>query len=314
MALAGNHQDHNIQIFKDNLLEELQEKGMKLVNLFPVSMDKAELVNVDKLGKSTSVIKTTRGQAKVFTEPTFERRTISFVPVTSDQFVDVTDINNFGVDPQSKLVKSMAEEIGRQADLVVMDAISGSANVITAGSTAATAIPSASKVAVGSYAFHGGTTAYTGAICLTPSKLKEARKVIGTNFGNINRLVVIGNMNQFESLLSFDDVKNGGWYRGGKDVLDNNTFSALEGFLGMSYVQYEATPAISSTVDAVYVVERDKALQISIRTPLTVELGKLMDRVMNPTAIAVWMDLGATRMYEELVIQIACSPTVRVPS
>ena len=52
----------------------------------------------------------------------------------------------------------------------------------------------------------------------------------------------------------------------------------------------------------------ESAIKLGIFTPLTVEIDKMVTKSANPDVLSVWEALGATRMYEEKVIEILCDP------
>lgn len=50
------------------------------------------------------------------------------------------------------------------------------------------------------------------------------------------------------------------------------------------------------------------AVKVGERMPLTTKLAPRVDKVGHPQQLHSFFDLGATRMFEEAVVQIACDP------
>jgi len=206
----------------------------------------------------------------------------------------------------------MVMELGRARDLVLFLALSGSVTKQENGSTSSVSLPAASKVAVNSHAF--SATAGTNDIGLTPSKLKEAIKKLGETYVDVSRepVFVVGPMNQLMKLSTNSEVTSSDFRT--KNVLDvPGVVGGINGYLGLTYIAYEDTNLVNTTDETVYIYPKS-AIKLGIRQPLTVQIMPDTSRVGNPDTIAAYEDIGATRMFEEKVIQIACDPTTIIPA
>lgn len=312
MSLGGTYQDFHFELFKDNLEHELQQKGSLLTATVTVEAVDGNKTWFTKYGKSTSYQKSTRGEQKTYHEDTYERRLLDFQFNSSDKILDKVDIMDMVTNPKSDAVQAMVMELGRERDRVIFSALSGSATKQENGTTSSVSLPAGSKVAVNSHAF--SSTAGSNDIGLTPSKLKEAVKLLGEDFVDVSRepVFVVGPMNQLMKLSVNSEVTSSDFRT--KNVLDvPGVVMGINGYLGMTYVAYEETDLVNTTDETVYVYPKS-AIKLGVRQPLTVEILKDTSRVGNPETIAAYEDIGAVRMFEEKVIQIACDPTTIIPA
>lgn len=311
MSLGGSYQDHNLIQFKDELSYELQQMGSLLMPTVTIEQVDGKQTYFDKLGKASSYKKTQRGQAKTFFDATFERRILNFETVVSDHLMDGTDILDMVNYNAGDLIKNMAMEIGRQQDEIVAAALSGSVQVQTNGTVASVALPSASKIAVNDHTFDsaGGTND----IGLTPFKLRNALKLLQETYAvnpQQEAVVVVGSANTIMQLTTYDEVISGD-YRTTRPVESAGVIGGVQGYLNLNYIAYEGFDADANGDELVYVYPVS-AIKAGIRQPLTVEVLPDASRVGNPDTLEALIDMGAVRMYEEKVIEIACDPAVTV--
>ena len=312
MSLAGTYQDFHLEMFKDNLDHELQQKGSLLTATVTIEMVGGNKTWFTKYGKSSTYAKSVRGEKKTYHEDTYERRLLTFEFNSSDKIIDEQDILDMVQNPKSDAIMAMTNALGRRRDEIVFTALSGSATKQENGSTSTVSLPSASKVAVNSHKFSGA--AGTNDIGLTPSKLKEALKLLGEQYVDVTReeVFVVGPMNQLMKLSVSSEVTSSD-FRGVKTLEVPGIVSGINGYLGLTYIAYEDTDLVNTTDETVYVYPKS-AIKLGIRKPLTVKIAPDTTIVGNPDTIAAFEDIGAVRMFEEKVIQIACDPTVIVPA
>lgn len=312
MALSGTYQDFHLNMFKDNLEHELQQRGSLLSATVTIEAVDGNKTYFTKYGKSSSYVKSTRGESKTYHEDTYERRLLTFQFNSSDKIIDVQDILDMVKNPKSDAIMAMVLELGRKRDEIIFTALSGAATKQENGSTSSVTLPSGSKVAVNSHAY--SAVAGTNDIGLTPSKLKEAIKKLGAAFVDVTRepVFVIAPMNQLMKLSVSTEVTSADFRT--KNVLDvPGVVGGINGYLGLTYIAYEGTDLVNTTDETAYMYPQS-AVKLGVRKPLTVEIMKDSSRVGNPETIAAFEDLGAVRMFEEKVIQIACDPTTIIPA
>ena len=79
----------------------------------------------------------------------------------------------------------------------------------------------------------------------------------------------------------------------------------------LNFIAYEEFAKDSNNDELVYVFPKS-ALKVGIRQPLTVEVLPDASRVGNPDTLSAVLDMGAVRMFEEKVVEIACDPNTVV--
>jgi hypothetical protein len=313
MAITGTYQDHHLTMYKDMLDDELQKQGSRLeqtVSRESVGGNKTEF---EKVGKFTSYKKTSRNQKKTYQDATFEKRRVEFSYSSSDIVLDKVDLLDLIGNPKSDYVRNMVWELGRAKDEIIFDAISGTAAVITNGSSTPTALPAASKVAVNDHSYD--PAAGTNAIGLTSFKLKEALKILGEAEVDVTRETIycIAPQAQLMALTMDNQVVNSD-FRGKKPLEGGpGVDTDISGFMGITFIRYEETDLVNTTDQTAYIYPAS-SVKLGIRQPLQIEVNKDITLVGNPDALSATEDLGAVRMYEEKVIQIACDPSDFVSS
>lgn len=302
MALGGTYQDHYKDMFRDLLLHEAQQDGSRLVSAVMVESLEGNKTYFDKLGQSSHYVKTTRGQAKNPSDATFERRQVQEQFAEFDHILDKEDLIKYVQNPRNEIVRSAVWELGRRKDEIILDAISGNAVVTTNGSTANQALTL--TVAVNDHSFDSGS----GDVGLTTGKLKKAMALIKENYGDMGsrRLICIAPSRQLINLTT-EDQQVSGDYRSKKPLEGPGVFEGLSGFMGIDFIAYEDT-GVDGSSDELAFFMTDDAVKLGIFHPLTVEIDRDTSRAGNPDVISVYEAIGAVRMYEEKVVQIACDP------
>lgn len=300
MALGGTYQDHYKDMFKDTLLLEAQQRGSRLSIIPMMEQVEGDKVYFDKLGKTNSAVKSGRGEAKNYTDLSFERRFFSEELNNFDTLFDKEDLIKYASNPQSSVVRSAVNEMGRVRDRIIMDAIKGSPLVQTDGSTAAQALTE--TIAVNDHTYDSGS----GDVALTPSKLKLAVGTIEENYGDTTELFCIAPAKQIMALTQENEIISKD-FRMGTPLEGPGVVKGVSGFLGITFIAYEETGVDSNSDELVYVLNKD-AIKMGIFEPLNVEIRQDTSLKTNPDTLSVYEACGAVRMYEDFVVQIACDP------
>ena len=304
MALGGSYQDFHLEMFKDTLEHELQQKGSLLINTITQEAVDGIRNYFTKVGKLATEEKTIRGEPKNWQTATFERRQLDFQFIEGDVLVDPVDIMNMVKNPQSDYAMALRNQLGRDMDDIIMSAIEGSATVITDGSSASTALPAGSKIAVDNHDYDSGS----GDVALTPGKLKRALANLGESYVDVTReeVFVVAPMAQLMNLSTDSEVTSAD-FRNTKPLDIPGLVRGLDGYLGLRFIAYESTGTDGSSDELVYMFPKS-AIKVGIRQALTVSADKQTNLKGNPIGVSAFMDMGAVRMFEEKVQQIACDP------
>ena len=304
MALGGTYLDHYKDVFKDTLLLELQQRGSRLEQTVMSEAMSGNKTFFDKLGKVDTYTKSTRNEPKTNSDITYERRQVQEEFNSFDHIIDKEDRIKNVTDPKSEIVTSAVFSLGRRKDVIIYNALNGSATVSTNGTTASTALPSASKVVVANHDYDSDS----GDVALTAGKLKKAIAILGSNFVDVGRerIYCIAPSDQLMNLAVNTEITSND-FRGDKPLEGPGIFHQLSGYLGITFIQYEDVSVDGSSDELIYVYP-ESAVKLGIFEGLTVDIDQDKTRTGNPMQISCFEAIGATRMYEEKVIEIACDP------
>ncbi len=303
MALGGTYQDHYKDLFKGIIGHEAQQNGSRLEQTVMIEMMEGNKTFFDKLGKSAHYIKTARNQDKTFSDLTFERRQVQEVLASFDHIFDREDLIKYVENPRNEVVRSAVMEMGRRKDEVIMAALQGNAVVTTNGSTANQALTL--TIAVDDHQFDSDS----GDVGLTTSKLRLAKTLIAESFGSQGldgRTMCVAPSRQIMNLSTENQTVSSD-FRTKQPLEGPGVVSGLSGYLGIDFIEYEETGTDGNSDEQAYVYT-DDAVKMGVFIPLTVQVEKITTKTTNPDSLAVFEAIGATRMWEEKVVEIACDP------
>jgi hypothetical protein len=305
MALTGTYQDHYKDMYKSQIHHQSQQEGSRLLPAVQVETMEGNKTFFDKLGSVTAGPKNSRNEDRTSQDITFERRQVQGSSLEFYHEFDREDLIKYVSNPQNAVTQAAVWELGVKKDAVIMSAISGNAVVTANGSTSNTALTL--SVAVNDHSFDSGS----GDVGLTTSKLKAAKTLIMEGYGSSanRRLICIAPERQIMNLTT-EDQQVSGDYRAKKPLEGPGMVRGLSGFMGIDFISYEET-GLSGTDETAYLIT-DDAVKLGIFIPLTVDVFKVVTRKLSPDGLAVFENVGATRMYEEKVCQIICDPVAFV--
>lgn len=303
MAVTGAISDRFLTLFNDNLLVELQQEGSRLGNIFRRETMKGQKSYFDKIGKTTARQKTSRHQVIVPATENYERRLITFETLYDAHILDINDLMDMVADPTSEILRNMSMALGREMDRIIISALTAATPVQSNGSTTNTSLPAGQLVAVSDITFDLDLSA--GDKGLTPGKLDVAIKKLQQNFAP-GDYVVIAPAGQLANLRAHTRASSHD-FMNTKPLMSAALDQSLSGYRGMQYVMYEETGIDGNSDENVFVVARE-AVKLGVRKELQTLVEQRADMIGSPTQLQSLIDLGATRMFEEAVVQIACDP------
>lgn len=303
MPLGGNFIDRRLDLFNDNLSHEFQQDGSRLYNVVSKESVRGARNYFDKIGVFSSQKKTSRLQDLIPEEETYERRLLTFEMFFASAAPDINDLMDMVANPTSDILKAMAKTLGRQMDAIILNAIAGTASVQTNNSVSNVALPNSQKIAVNDIVFDIGESA--GDKGLTPGKLMKARKLLMERYAPED-LVVIAPAGQIMNIAAYARGSSADFISV-RPLEAPSVQSALQGYLGLQFVQYEETGVDANLDERVFVISRS-ALKLGERQPITTKIAPLTSKVGFPEVLHSYFDAGAVRMYEEGVVEIACDP------
>jgi len=279
-----------IKAYSNNLMLLCQQKGSRLRNAVTVETGVVgEKKFVDQIASMTATTKKSRIAPTPITEPTFKRRMITMYTYEHAPVYDtIYDLQKMLVDPKSKLTQSAIYAMGRAMDQLIIDAANGTAYYGKEGASSI-ALPSAQKVAAASSG-------------LTIAKLLAAKqKLDEAEVDQDDPRFIVCTAEQIGNLLGTTQVTSA----------DYNTVKALasgqiDSFLGFKFIRSELVAKTSTSRFCLAFAKSGIALAIG--KDVNVKVDERAD-LSYATQIYASMTLGAARIEEEKVVEIACIET-----
>lgn len=272
--------------FSSNITMLSQQMGSLLREAVDVETVTGEKAFFDQVGSAVAQVRTSRHGDTPLMETPHARRMVTMSTYEYADLIDDPDKVRLLVDPTSTYARAAAMAMGRSIDDVVISAALGSASTGKTGSTS-TALPSGQKIAHAS----GG---------LTQAKLVSAKKILDQNSvdPSIQRYIIVS-PEQIEDLLNITSVTSA----------DFNTVRALvqgevDTFVGFKFIVSNRLNTDSDGNRQVIAFAGD-GIKLAIGKDVTGRIDERADKSYS-TQIYYCMDIGATRMEEEKVVEIAC--------
>ncbi len=277
-----------VQQYQNTIRILCQQKDSRLegTTIPPVKME-GEYLYWERLGASEAIELNTRHGDTPNIEADHSRRRSTAQPYVWATLLDRTDAARMLVDPKGPYQETARNAMNRRKDRVILAALGGSAYSGKAGATAVT-LPAAQKIAHGS-------------VGMTISKLLQAKQLLDEAEAPADNRYFVCPSESIIDLLGTTEVTSA----------DYNTVRALasgqiDSFLGFKFIQTELVYSEnSSTTTTWYCYAYCKgAIGYGNIEDITVRLTERADKnyAWQPY---VSMDLGATRIEEEMVVEVA---------
>jgi len=291
-----------VQQYGSNVQHLAQQMASRLRNCVEVETGlRGKAAYFDQIGKKTAQKITSRHGDSPINDTPHARRRVTPVGYEDGDMIDDFDKLQTLIDPSSDYVRSSAAAHGRAIDVEINLAALGTAYTGEDGSTTV-ALPASQKVAVGTTKFGGAATG------LSVAKLIEARHILGYGEGDNYdtggaKLYIACSQGEISALLTDSKVQS----------RDYNTVQALvagevDQFMGFKFVRVDRNILLKDGSNDYRIPAWEKGgIKLGIWADFVAEVAKRPDKKFN------WyyytkMVIGATRMQEEKVVEIACTP------
>ena len=280
-----------VQQYSSNVQMLSQQMGSLLRGAVDVESVTGKNAFFDQVGKTTAVLRTSRHADTPQIDTPHSRRRVSLADYEWADLIDNADKVRLLIDPTSSYAKAAAAAMGRAMDDVIIAALGGTAYTGETGSTSVS-LPAGQKPYSGSNQTDG----------LTVAKLLAAKKTLDLADvdPSLPRFIVCG-PTQISDLLNTTEVKSS----------DYNTVKALamgqlDSFLGFKFIvsnrlKFDAT----NTDDRLAYAFTSDAIKLAIGQDVIARIDERADKSYS-TQVYYAMSIGATRMEEEKVVEIAC--------
>ena len=279
-----------VQQYSSNVQMLSQQMGSVLRPATDVETIVGKNAFFDQVGKTTAVLRTSRHSDTPQIDTPHSRRRVSLGDYEWADLIDNQDKVRMLIDPTSSYAKAAAAAMGRAMDDVIISALGGTSYTGETGATSVS-LPSGQKPY---------STSQTDGLTIT--KLLEAKRLLDAADvdPSIQRYFVCG-PKQISDLLGTTQVTSA----------DFNTVKALaqgqvDSFLGFKFIvsnrlAFDAT----NTDDRLCYAFTADAIKLAIGKDVMARIDERADKSYS-TQVYYCMSIGATRMEEEKVVQVAC--------
>ena len=272
--------------FSANVQLLSQQMGSLLRNTVDIETVNGEKAFFDQVGSTAAVERTTRNADTPLIETPHQRRMVTMADYEYATLVDDQDKIRLLIDPTSTYARAAAAAMGRKMDDVIIAAFFGDAKTGKDGGST-TSFPAGNQIAHGSAG-------------LTVAKLIEAKQKLDENSvdPSIERYIVVS-PKQISDLLNTTTVTSA----------DFNTVRALASgsvtsFVGFNFIVSNRLPVDGSSNRRIFAWASD-GIKVALGKEPQARIDQRADR-SYATQVYYCMTMGATRMEEEKVIEIAC--------
>lgn len=288
--------EHYTTQFDANWRHLVQQKNSRLREYVTLDSISGKEKSYNQLSEAAMQLITSRSGETRISDQATAKRWIRPKAYDTAKLFDEFDEQLLGevVLPTSPVVQSHAAAYARTADQVIIEALGGTAYTGETGVTP-TALPGTQKVAV-NYV-ESGSPANSG---LTIGKLRAAKYILDSNeVDEEEERIIVISAKQLQDLLRTTDVTSAD-FNSVKALVDGT----VNTFMGFKFRKTQLLPLNSSTdVRSAYVyvksgivlAERGLKTHMDVRTDLSHSL-----------QIRSVASLGATRLEEKKVVEIAC--------
>lgn len=268
-----------VEQYKANVLMLSQQKGSKLRGSVRSEMVTGKNAFFERIGAVDMVDAISRHDDTPQIDTPHSRRRVSLVTSRFADLIDNADKVRTLIDPTSPYAVNAAWAAGRKMDAAIVAALQGNAYAGVAGATTV-ALPTAQKVAAASAG-------------LTVAKLLAAKEILLGADVDMENVTCAINPAGLTDLLSTTQITSA----------DFNTVRALvagqiDTFLGFKFIVSTQVTALKAFVYA------RNSMVLAVGSEPVVRISERADKNYS-TQVFVEMDIGATRVEDEGVVEIA---------
>lgn len=272
--------------FSQNIQLLSQQMGSLLRNSVRQETVTGEKAFFEQIGSAVAQKRASRHASTPIMDTPHARRMVTMSDYEYADLVDDQDKIRMLISPESTYGKAAAAAIGRAMDDEIIDALGGTAKTGVSGGTS-TALPSTQKIAHGSAG-------------LTIAKLISAKKIMDQNSvdPSIERYIVVS-PEQIEDLLNTTSVTSADF--NSVKALVNGT---VDSFMGFKFITSNRLKD-DGTSRLCYAYAREGVV-MALGKDVTAKIDPRPDKSYS-TQIYYCSTFGASRMQEEMVVEIACN-------
>tara|TARA_R100001463_G_scaffold32775_7_gene73262 strand:+ start:1793 stop:2650 length:858 start_codon:yes stop_codon:yes gene_type:complete len=275
-----------VEQYKSNVFHLAQQKGSRLRGAVKSETVTGTSHYFERIGATAAQVRTTRHSNTPQINTPHSRRKVTLADYDWADLIDQEDKVRMLISPQSEYAKAGAYAMGRAMDDAIIAAASGNAFGGVAGATSI-ALPAGQKIAVGSTS-------------LTVAKLIAAKEILDASDVDPDETkYLVCSAKEITSLLGDDKVTSA----------DFNSVKALvagqvDTFMGFNFIRTERIAA--SGGDNLALAFTQSAIGLALGRDIQTRISERDDK-NYATQVFLSMTIGATRVEDEKVVEIACN-------
>ena len=276
-----------VEQYKSNVFHLAQQKGSKLRDAVRTESVTGKSHFFERIGSTAAVKRTSRHADTPRVDTPHSRRKVTMDDYDWADLIDDSDKVRLLISPQSEYAKAGAYAMGRTMDDVIIAAATGNAfGGVSGGSTIA--LPAGQKIA------HGSTG-------LTIAKLISAKeKLDAANVDPDEARVLVCSAKQISDLLGTTQITSA----------DFNSVKALvqgdiDTFMGFKFIRSERL-GTDSNGNRQVLAFTNTSMGLALGKDIQTKISERADKNYS-TQVYLCMTIGATRVEDEKVIEIACT-------
>ena len=276
-----------VEQYKSNVFHLAQQKGSKLRDAVRTESIVGKSHFFERIGSTAAVKRTSRHADSPRVDTPHSRRKVTMDDYDWADLIDDSDKVRLLISPQSEYAKAGAYAMGRTMDDVIIAAATGNAfGGVSGGSTIA--LPAGQKIA------HGSTG-------LTIAKLISAKeKLDAANVDPDEARTIVCSAKQISDLLGTTQITSA----------DFNSVQALvqgdiDTFMGFKFIRSERL-GTDSNGNRQVLAFTNTSMGLALGKDIQTKISERADKNYS-TQVYLCMTIGATRVEDEKVIEIACT-------
>ena len=276
-----------VEQYKSNVFHLAQQKGSKLRDAVRTESIVGKSHFFERIGSTAAVKRTSRHADTPRVDTPHSRRKVTMDDYDWADLIDDSDKVRLLISPQSEYAKAGAYAMGRTMDDVIIAAATGNAfGGVSGGSTIA--LPAGQKIA------HGSTG-------LTIAKLISAKETLdAANVDPDEARVLVCSAKQISDLLGTTQITSA----------DFNSVKALvqgdiDTFMGFKFIRSERL-GTDSNGNRQVLAFTNSSIGLALGKDIQTKISERADKNYS-TQVYLCMTIGATRVEDEKVIEIACT-------
>tara|TARA_R100000988_G_scaffold19906_1_gene9769 strand:+ start:2073 stop:2933 length:861 start_codon:yes stop_codon:yes gene_type:complete len=276
-----------VEQYKSNVFHLAQQKGSKLRDAVRTESIVGKSHFFERIGSTAAVKRTSRHADTPRVDTPHSRRKVTMDDYDWADLIDDTDKVRLLISPQSEYAKAGAYAMGRTMDDAIIAAATGNAfGGVSGGSTIA--LPAGQKIA------HGSTG-------LTIAKLISAKeKLDAANVDPDEARTLVCSAKQISDLLGTTQITSA----------DFNSVKALvqgdiDTFMGFKFIRSERL-GLDGNSNRQVLAFTNTSMGLALGKDIQTKISERADKNYS-TQVYLCMTIGATRVEDEKVIEIACT-------